>query len=409
MKSSTGIRAGLALSLLSGAAALPHPAAAQEPASVPGAGAQQAKLTKVASFGHQVTGVTVSRDGRIFVNFPRWSEDAPVSVAEVKDGTPVPYPDAEWNSWRNAKKDEVDPKTHFVCVQSVVADGQDRLWVVDAAAPAMAHVIQDGPKLVGIDLKTNKVVKTIPFDTSTVLQASYINDVRISPDGKTAYLTDSGAEGALIVVDLDGGTAKRVLSGHPSTMPDKSVTVQYDGKPLRRPDGRGVAFSADGIALSPDGKTLYWQAIKGKTLYSLPTDALTGWATSSFVPESLSDRTLGGKIATVGENGPADGLMISRKDGRMYVTSPQDNSVKVRDLSASGKGLATLVQDPQLRWPDTFSEGPDGTIYVTTSHIQDSADYKPDAPISLPTELWSITTGPGDVTGSTAPAPGTAR
>ncbi|GJE36758.1 major royal jelly family protein [Methylobacterium persicinum] len=409
MKSSTGIRAGLALSLLSGAAALPHPAAAQEPASVPGAGAQQAKLTKVASFGHQVTGVTVSRDGRIFVNFPRWSEDAPVSVAELKDGKPVPFPDEEWNGYRNARADEVDPKTHFVCVQSVVADGQDRLWVVDAAAPAMAHVIQDGPKLVGIDLKTNKVVKTIPFDTSTVLQASYINDVRISPDGKTAYLTDSGAEGALIVVDLDGGTAKRVLSGHPSTMPDKSVTVQYDGKPLRRPDGRGVAFSADGIALSPDGKTLYWQAIKGKTLYSLPTDALTGWATSSFVPESLSDRTLGGKIATVGENGPADGLMISRKDGRMYVTSPQDNSVKVRDLSASGKGLATLVQDPQLRWPDTFSEGPDGTIYVTTSHIQDSADYKPDAPISLPTELWSITTGPGDVTGSTAPAPGTAR
>jgi len=407
MKSSTGIRAGLALSLLSGAAALPHPAAAQEPASVPGAGAQQAKLTKVASFGHQVTGVTVSRDGRIFVNFPRWSEDAPVSVAELKDGKPVPFPDEEWNGYRNARADEVDPKTHFVCVQSVVADGQDRLWVVDAAAPAMAHVVKDGPKLVGIDLKTNRVVKTIPFDTSTVLQASYINDVRIAPDGKTAYLTDSGAEGALIVVDLDSGSAKRVLSGHASTMPDKSVTVQYDGKPLRRPDGRGVEFSADGIALSPDGKTLYWQAIKGKTLYSLPTDALTGWATASFVPETLSDRTLESKIVTVGENGPADGLLIARKDGRMYVTSPQDNAVKVRDLTGKGSGLTTLVQDPQLRWPDTFSEGPDGTIYVTTSHIQDSADYKPGAPISLPTELWAIRSGPGDVTGSTAP--GTAR
>ncbi|GJD59436.1 hypothetical protein MTDSW087_00675 [Methylobacterium dankookense] len=337
----------------------------------------------------------------MFVNFPRWSEDAPVSVAELKDGKPVAYPNDDWNSWRNARKDEVDPKTHFVCVQSVVADGQDRLWVVDAAAPAMAHVIKDGAKLVGIDLKTNQVVKTIPFDTSTVMQASYINDVRISPDGKTAYLTDSGAEGALIVVDLDSGSAKRVLSGHPSTMPDKSVTIQYDGKPLRRPDGRGVEFSADGIALSPDGKTLYWQAIKGKTLYSLPTDALTGWATASFVPESLSDRTLSGKIATVGENGPADGLLISRKDGRMYVTSPQDNAVKVRDLTKPDGGLTTLVQDDRLRWPDTFSEGPDGTIYVTTSHIQDSADYKPGAPISLPTELWAIKANQAAVPGST--------
>ncbi|MCE4223319.1 hypothetical protein HCU64_06115, partial [Methylobacterium sp. C25] len=312
---------------------------------------------------------------------------------ELKDGKLVAYPDDEWNSWRNAKKDEVDPKNHFVCVQSVVADGQDRLWVVDAAAPAMGAVVKDGAKLVGIDLKTNTVVKTIPFDTSTVMQASYINDVRISPDGKTAFLTDSGAEGALIVVDIDSGSAKRVLSGHPTTIPDKSVTVTYDGKPLRRPDGRGVEFSADGIALSPDGKTLYWQAIKGKTLYGIPTDALTGWATASFVPELLSDRTLGSKIVTVGENGPADGLLVSKKDGRMYVSSPQDNAVKVRDLSGTNSGLTTLVQDPQLRWPDTFSEGPDGTIYVTTSHIQDSADYKPGAPITLPTELWAIKPG----------------
>ncbi|GJD62107.1 L-dopachrome tautomerase-related protein [Methylobacterium frigidaeris] len=388
-----GARLGLALFLTAGIAPL---AAHAQGTSVQGA---SARLDKVASFSHQVTGVTVARDGRIFVNFPRWSEDAPVSVAEVKDGKPVPYPDAGWNSWRNARQDEVDPKTHFVCVQSVVADAQDRLWVVDAAAPAMAAVVKDGPKLVGIDLKTNQVVKTIPFDTATVMQASYINDVRISPDGKTAYLTDSGAEGALIVVDIDSGAAKRVLSGHPSTMPDKSVTVTYDGQPLRRPDGRGVAFSADGIALSPDGKTLYWQAIKGKTLYSLPTDALTGWATAAVVPEMLTDRTLGSKIVTVGENGPADGLLISRKDGRMYVTSPQDDAVKVRDLTNSGAGLTTLVQDKQLRWPDTFSEGPDGTIYVTTSHIQDSADYKPGAPISLPTELWAIRTGPA-ATGS---------
>ena len=399
MTRATNARFGLAVVLMTGVMAVVSPVVAQETAA-PGS------LTKVAGFAHQVTGITVARDGRIFVNFPRWSEDAPVSVAELKDGKPVPYPNDAWNGWRNAKADALDPKTHFVCVQSVVADGQNRLWVVDAAAPAMAHVVKDGPKLVGIDLKTNQVVKTIPFDTSTVLQASYINDVRISPDGKTAYLTDSGAEGALIVVDLDGGTAKRVLSGHPTTMPDASVTVQYDGKPLRRPDGRGVEFSADGIALSPDGRTLYWQAIKGKTLYSLPTDALTGWAASSFVPEMLSDRTLSGKIVTVGENGPADGLLIARKDGRMYVTSPQDDSVKVRDLSGRETGLTTLVQDPKLRWPDTLSEGPDGTIYVTTSHIQDSADYKPGAPISLPTELWAIKPGPGGNPAATGSAPG---
>jgi sugar lactone lactonase YvrE len=370
---------------------LAGPALAQEPVaatSPPPAGSSV--LTQVARFQHQVTGVTVAQDGRIFVNFPRWTEDSPVSVAELKDGKSVPYPDAEWNSWRNARKDEIDPKTHFVCVQSVVADRQGRLWVVDAAAPAMAAVIKDGPKLVAIDLKTNAVARTIAFDPSVAPQGSYLNDVRISPDGKTAYLTDSGAEGALVVVDIESGKAKRLLAGVPATMPDPAVTVTYDGKPLRRPDGRGVEFSADGIALSPDGRMLYWQAIKGKTLYSLPTDALTGWLTAPMMPEALADKTLAGKVVTVGENGPADGLLIDRDGSRMYVTSPQDDSIKVRDLASKQTGLTTLVQDPRLRWPDTFSQGPDGTVYVTTSHIQDSAFYKEGAPIALPTELWSF-------------------
>ncbi|MCJ2122847.1 SMP-30/gluconolactonase/LRE family protein [Methylobacterium sp. J-077] len=375
----------LLLSTLAGPALAQEPVAATSP---PPAGSSA--LTQVARFQHQVTGVTVAQDGRIFVNFPRWTEDAPVSVAELKDGKPVPYPDAEWNAWRNARKDEVDPKTHFVCVQSVVADRHGRLWVVDAAAPAMAAVVKDGPKLVAIDLKTNTVAKTIAFDPAVAPQGSYLNDVRISPDGKTAYLTDSGAEGALVVVDIDSGKAKRLLAGVPATMPDTAVTVTYDGKPLRRPDGRGVEFSADGIGLSPDGKTLYWQAIKGKTLYSLPTDALTGWVTAALVPETLADKSLAGKIVTVGENGPADGLLIDRDGGRMYVTSPQDDSIKVRDLGSKDAGVTTLIQDPRLRWPDTFSQGPDGTVYLTTSHIQDSAFFKEGAPIALPTELWSF-------------------
>jgi hypothetical protein len=51
------------------------------------------RLQEVATFDHQVTGVTVSEEGRIFVNFPRWSEDVPVSVAEVmKEGSIKPHP-----------------------------------------------------------------------------------------------------------------------------------------------------------------------------------------------------------------------------------------------------------------------------------------------------------------------------
>ena len=388
-------RLALLTTLLAGTAAIP--ASAEAPAS------QRPTLTKVASFEHQVTGVTVSKDGRIFVNFPRWTEDSPVSVAEVKDGKLTPFPDAEWNAWRNAKKDEVSARDHWVCVQSVVTDQQGNLWVLDPAAPAMAAIVKDGPKLVEIDLKTNKPVRTIAFDETVAPQGSYLIDVRFSPDGKTAYLTDSGVKGALVVVDLESGKARRVLDGDPSTQPDKGVTVTYDGQPLRRPDGRGVEFAADGIALSPDGKTLFWQAIKGKTLYSIPTEALVGGIGTSLLPTAFTGGDPSSKIERVGDNGPADGLIISRGDGRMYVTSPQDDSIKVRDLSAKGASLSTLIQDKRLRWPDTFGEGPDGTIYVTTSRIQDSAFYKPDAPAALPTDLWSFKPNGAEATGSTSP------
>nr|WP_295664261.1 L-dopachrome tautomerase-related protein [Polymorphobacter sp.] len=337
-------------------------------------------LTQVAGFDHQVTGVSVTPDGRTFVNFPRWTDDAPISVAEVLPGNKLrPYPDAKWNSWRNAKQSEMPVGDYFVCVQSIVADGRGSLWVLDPAAPGNEKILPGGPKLVRIDLATNKVIKVVRFAESVVLQGSYLNDIRFSPDGKTGYITDSGTRGAIIVVDLTTGDSFRVLDGHPSTQVETDVVVKVDGKPLRRPDGRQPAFAADGIALSNDGATLYWQALTGRTLYSIATSKLAKGVPAGDVAAA---------IRTVGTTTIADGLWMSRA-GVLYVTSPMDNSVK----RWTGKSLETVVSDPRLRWPDTMSEAPDGTIYVTASHIQDTSWFKPGAPASLPTALFSFQPG----------------
>ena len=54
-------------------------------------------LEPVAYFnGAMPTGVTVSHNqGRIFINFPRWGDNVPFTVAEIRDGKEVagPYPD----------------------------------------------------------------------------------------------------------------------------------------------------------------------------------------------------------------------------------------------------------------------------------------------------------------------------
>jgi sensor domain CHASE-containing protein len=66
------------------------------------AAARRSLLLRKETFDHQVTGVAVTKDGRRFVNFPRWTDDAPISVAELlPDGSLRPYPNETWNAWRN--------------------------------------------------------------------------------------------------------------------------------------------------------------------------------------------------------------------------------------------------------------------------------------------------------------------
>jgi sugar lactone lactonase YvrE len=335
------------------------------------------ELRLIARFEHQVTGVAVVQDGRRFVNFPRWTDDAPVSVAEVLgDGALRPYPDEAWNSWRNARANEMDVGRHFVCVQSIVPDGRGNLWVLDPGAPGNEKILEGAPKLVKIDLETDTVAKVILVAPDVALQGTYLNDIRFSPDGRLGYITDSGTRGAIIVVDLESGEGWRALDGHPSTQVDKSVKVEIDGEPLVRPDGRQPTFAADGIAISGDGKTLFYQALTGRTLYSVPTAKLL---------KNVSEVERGDAVTVVAKTHIADGLWMS-KAGVLYLTSPSDFSI----TQLSGATTEPVLKDERLRWPDTFSEGPDGTIYVTASHIQDTCWFKPAAPPSIATQLFAF-------------------
>src|SRR5678816_3755495 len=85
------------------------------------------QLETVATFNESMpTGVTVSQTGRVFVNYPRWGDPVTFTVAELKDGKPVAYPDATFSVY-----DKERPKETLVSVQSVVVDPADRLWILD--------------------------------------------------------------------------------------------------------------------------------------------------------------------------------------------------------------------------------------------------------------------------------------
>ena len=319
-----------------------------------------APLELVATFANprQVTGVAVSKTGRIFVNFPRWEEDVMVSVAEVGPNARLaPYPDAGWNAFRNVDPTAAEPGRSFVCVQSVTVDAQDRLWVLDPAAPGLSFEVTGGPKLVCIDLATNRVTRVYRFGTDVAPQGSYLNDLRFTADGRRAVITNSGAPGCLIAFDVETGAARRVLVGHPSTQFDKSVTITVGGKPLQRLDGEPAHFSADGIMLDGQDRFAYWQATTGKTMYRIPVAAL--------FDRSLSPAQLGAQVHVAATTFVTDGYWFSHRSG-MLVTAAEEFSV--RRLESDGR-FTSLVRDRRLLWPDSMAEGPDGAIYVTASHI----------------------------------------
>lgn len=234
---------------------------------------------------------------------------------------------------------------HFVCVQSVTVDPQGFLWVLDPAAPGNEFIKPGGVKLLKIDLATDRVAQVIAFDAVAAPQGSYLNDVRVSPDGKYAYLTDSGRRGALLVVEVATGQARRVLDGDPRTQPEPGVVPMADGHEMRRPDHRIPAFAADGIALDAKGEWLYWQALVGRTLYRVPTSALLS-----------PDADVGAAVEKVGITNVADGLWIDGQ-GYLFVTDPAANAVRMR---APDGTMTVVAQDARLRWPDSMAEGADG-------------------------------------------------
>ena len=324
-------------------------------------------LETVATFNDaMLTGVTVASDGRIFINFPRWGDAVPFTVAELIDGKAVPYPNAKIN-----KADASNPTETLISVQSVVVDPANRLWILDTAAPSFQAPLPGGAKLIAIDLETNSVVKTIIFPDNVALRSSYVNDVRFDlTKGREgiAYITDSSltGPGGIIVVDIATGKSFRRLTGDASTSADPDFIAVIDGQEfMNRPkDGLAtpVRIASDGIALSPDGTTLYYSAVSTRHLYSVPTAAL--------LDHNIDEETLGRMVQDLGLKGASDGLETDEK-GRVDGGDYEHNSIRVLD---NGK-WSTLVQSNEIQWPDTLSVAADGFLYFTVNQLDKQPSF----------------------------------
>ncbi len=292
--------------------------------------------------GPMPTGVAISKEGRIFVNFPRWGDAVDFTVAEVKAGKPLPYPEAAMN-----RQDQTNQADHFQSVQSVVI------------GPLFAPTTYGGPKLVGIDITTGKIFKKILFPQDVALPTTYLNDVRFDLRRGTegmAFITDSSAKGpnGIIVVDLASGKSWRKLNDHPSTKPDPSFIPVVEARQVWQTDAAGKrtrwAMGADGIAIDPGNKILYYCPLSSRHLFSVSLDALAN--------EGASDDEVAATVKDLGEKGSS-------------ATDYEHNAIQLRTPDGN---WFTLAHDPRMLWPDTLSLI-DGYLYFTCNQLHRQAQF----------------------------------
>ncbi|WP_296149135.1 L-dopachrome tautomerase-related protein [uncultured Flavobacterium sp.] len=316
---------------------------------------KNAKLEEVFSDStYQLTGVAVAKDNRIFVNYPYWLDNHSYSVVEIKDGKPVPYPNAEWNSFKKGE----DGQNKFVTVQSVVTDDKGFLWIVDAAGIGLGKVYQHSAKILKINLGTNKIEKIYRFPENVVGEDVYINDIRVDNQNGFAYLTNSNT-GGLVVLNINSGESRLVLGNSPSVKSDPNYHFSPLGTELKKGDGSLLKVNSDGIALTPDNQYLYYKPLSDNRLYRIKTDLLRDFKT----PENVLEKN----VEDLGKFITTDGMIFDKKGNLYFGDLEKSSIVKITpDLK-----MQTIVQDKEkLIWPDSYSISDDGYLYISNSQIQ---------------------------------------
>lgn len=325
-----------------------------------------------------VTGITISKSGRKFSNYPagldsnntNTGSNNKYSVAELTgNSTETPYPNVEINSppggavnYSMIPPIGANYQNYLVGVQSVVLDPQDRLWILDTGRAQLEDgtlvlASYGGPKLIGVNIDTNTVFKTIVFPTTVAFGDSYLNDVRfdlrpsVSASGQgVAYITDSSSEGrnGIVIVDLGTGESWRHLNNIPEVSAERGFVPYVWGQPLYYIPGPGeplttVPLGSDGIALSADGADLFFGPVGGRGLFSVSTARLRDRSQNS---ELLAQAA----VMNRGQRGVSDGFETD-SNGFIYAGNMEQNEIGF--YNPANGSMTLLTRDPRISWVDT--------------------------------------------------------
>lgn len=298
-------------------------------------------LEEVLQYPEPIGNVAVSHDGRVFFTVHPESRPQGNKLLEWVAGAAVPYPSGT-----------VQPHL-FDAVLGLCIDRQQRLWTIDHGKQGFAT-----PRLLAFDLRTGDLVHDHEFRGEIAPAGSFLQDLQVTPDGLHVIVTDGSIwrkKPALIVYDIAGRKARRILESHESVMAENYL-IQNSIKDLSFLGGlftlkSGVA----GIAIDKQNEWLYYAATNHGGLYRIGMQ----YVTDATLPES----ELADQIERFSDKPLSDGL-ASDMAGNIYITDVEHNAVSI---VGSNRQPRTLIQSPDIRWASAVSFGPDGFLYVADS------------------------------------------
>lgn len=303
------------------------------------------QLEKVLEYPENIGNVAVASDGRVFFTVHPESRPRGAKLLEFDNGKYRAFPS-------EAAQGEL-----FDTVLGVKIDAQGRLWTLDHGQHGTGKT-----RLMAFDTHTGKTVFDYVFPKEVAPMGSFLQDLNVDAKGERVYIADVSfwrKQPGLVVVNTQTKQSWRALTTHPSVTAQDWI--------VRNPTKDMVFFGGllalkpgvDGIALSRDGKQLFYAAMTHDTLYSVPVDAI-----------DTADRAVaaGQAVKAIGIKPLNDGLSTDDQ-GNILITDVEHGGVA--RMAPDGK-LTTLIRDDaRIRWADALSFGPDGYLYIADSAIPD--------------------------------------
>lgn len=290
--------------------------------------------------------IAVADSGEVFFTFHPEASPS-INVAKLVDGQVEAFPSVPWQPGGS------EPLA-FNEVLSVRIDQEQRLWVLDNGKHGLDKV-----RLLAFDIHSGEMLKRYSFSRAEFALGSHANDFQISNDGKFIIISDASILGktpALVVFDVENESARRLLELHESVIAGPYEPV-VQGRKMTLFGLFTVNPGVDGLVLDAQNEYLYYASISADQMYRISFASLTD--------KSLTSSELAAQVEAVGQKTMTDGMAMDQ-EGNIYL-SDLEHSAIVR-FTPEGQ-LETLLKSASIRWPDGFSNGPEGYLYFTCSSL----------------------------------------